>query len=128
MLVIVMPEHDPDNASGEFVSEPITPVVGTFTTELMTRGLAALPGAFTWRDRRYEIVECLEHSKQSSPEGYTTDGERYLRRQRFRVRLDTGQEAVIYVERQSRPGVSRKTAKKRWFLFTITSGKASGGG
>jgi hypothetical protein len=118
---IVMSDPGPDNAPADFVSEPIDPIAGSFSTELMTRGLASLPAGFTWRGRQYEIVECLEHTKQSSPEGHTADGERYLRRQQFRVRLDTGQEAVIYVERHARPGVSRKTAKKRWFLFTITS-------
>ncbi|MHC4949197.1 MAG: DUF6504 family protein [Planctomycetota bacterium] len=100
----------PDEA---FISEPITPEPGSFTTELMSRGLAGLPGAFTWRGRRYEIVDCIDHFKQSAPEGGT--GERYLRRQVFRVRLDTGQEASLYVERQARSGSGRR----RWFLYTL---------
>ncbi len=105
----------------EFISEPITPEPGTFTTELMRQGLASLPGAFEWRGRRYEIVECLEHIKQSDREGGRASGDSYLRRQQFTVRLDTGQIAQIYFERHARPGVSRETAKKRWFLYTLTS-------
>jgi hypothetical protein len=98
----------------EFISEPIEPEPGSFSTTMMTRGLAALPGAFTWRGRRYEIVECLDHVKQSTHEGHTADGERYLRRQQFVVRLDTGQEATIYVERQAK-------SRRRWFMYTISS-------
>ncbi|MCZ6836632.1 MAG: DUF6504 family protein [Planctomycetota bacterium] len=105
----------------EFISEPITPEPGSFDTTLMAIGLASLPGAFTWRDQRFEIVECLEHVKQTSNEGGTAVGDRYLRRQSFTVRLDSGQIARIYVERQARSGTSRSSAKKRWFLYSLTS-------
>ncbi len=30
-------------------------------------------------------------------------------------------EGCFYFERQARPGVSRKSAKKRWFLYSLTS-------
>ena len=105
----------------EFISESIAPEPGSFRTDLMAQGLASLPGAFTWRDRRYEIVECLEHVKKTSNEGGTAGGDRYLRRQQFTVRLDSGQVATIYLERHARPGGSRDSAKKRWFLYSITS-------
>jgi len=87
---------------------------------MMTRGLASMPAAFTWRGQRYEIVECLDHVKQSMHEGYTTDGERYLRRQTFTVLLDTGQLATVYVERNAPSGARKRAAKQRWFLYTIT--------
>jgi membrane dipeptidase len=103
----------------EFVSEPIEPAPGTFHTGLMTQGLAGLPGAFRWRGRRYEIVECLEHVKQSGPEGGRRDGETYLRRQRFRVRLASGEIAVISFERQPRAPSARAAAKRRWYLSSI---------
>lgn len=108
----------------QFISEPITPVAGAFDTSLMRQGLASLPSAFTWRGKRYEIIEVLEHTKQSSREGGFACGELYLRRQMFRVRLDTGEEAQIYFERQPRAGATRKTAKSRWFLYTLASGEA----
>jgi hypothetical protein len=104
----------------QFISEPIEPESGSFGTELMASGLASLPGAFTWRGRRYQVLECLEHAKQSTPEGGMGDGERYLRRQVFTVRLDTGQTARLYVQRQPPRGASREAAKKRWFLYSIT--------
>jgi len=106
---------------GEFVSEPIRPERGGFSPELMTQGLASMPSAFEWRGRRYEIVECLSHVKQSSPEAHRAGGELYLRRQEFVVRLDSGQIARIYIERQPRAGSSARSSKNRWFLFTISS-------
>lgn len=112
-----MPESYPE----QFVSEPISPEKGTFATDLMSRGLASLPTAFTWRNRRYVIVECMNHEKVSSPEGAKAGNEVYLRRQQFTVRLNTGQIARLYFQRQARAGQSREAAKQRWFLYTITS-------
>ena len=105
----------------EFISEPIDPEPGSFSTELMARGLAALPGAFTWRGRRYEVVECLDHFKETSTEGSSAQGDRYLRRQVFIVLLDTGQRAQLYVQRQSSAGGSARAAKRRWYLYSIIS-------
>ena len=120
------PDHD-ETADAEFISEAIEPEAGSFRTDLMTAGLAALPGAFTWRGRRYEIAECLSHHKRSAPEGHTAAGERYLRRQEFTVRLDTGQTAVIYIERQTRRGAGARAARQRWFLYTISAGPSEDG-
>ena len=117
---------DPDEGAHEFVSEPIEPEAGSFLPEMMARGLAALPGAFTWRGRRYGIIECLEHEKVSAAEGHKPGGERYLRRQQFVVRLDTGQTATIYVTRQPAAGARGAAARQRWFLYTITGGTAGG--
>jgi hypothetical protein len=110
---------EPPPGSETFVSEPIVPEPGSFSTGPMARGLASLPAAFTWRNRRYEIVECLEHSKVSAPEGGVEGKERYLRRQVFSVRLHTGQAATLYLERQARRGASPRAARRRWFLYSI---------
>lgn len=106
-------------ADEQFISEPITPETGSFSTDLMATGLASLPLAFVWRNRRYEITECLDHHKQSAPEGWVEGRERYLRRQVFAVRLDTGQNATIYLERHARRGSSPRAARQRWFLYSI---------
>lgn len=98
----------------QFISEPISPEPGSFSTDLMARGLASPPGAFTWRDRRYLVLECLSHEKRSSREGGS--GELYLRRQVFTVRLESGQIATIYLERQPRRGGN---PRQRWFLYSI---------
>ncbi|MHC5004124.1 MAG: DUF6504 family protein [Planctomycetota bacterium] len=99
----------------QFVSEPIVPDRGSFSPELMATGLASLPGGFTWRGRHFDIVECLDHHKQSSAEGGHAGGQVYLRRQVFRVRLDDGSIASLYVLRDSRAG------KRRWFMYSRAS-------
>lgn len=109
----------------EFISEPITPEAGSFSTELMARGLAALPGAFTWRDKRYEIAKCIDHFKETSTEGGNAQGDRYLRRQVFVVELDTGEIAKLYVLRQGAAGGSSKAKKQRWYLYSITGPKTA---
>ena len=100
----------------EFISEPIKPEAGTFSTGPMATGLASLPEAFVWRNRRYRIVECIEHGKQSSPD---STGEVYLRRQVFVVLLDSGQRATLYVLRQAPRGAAPGAARRRWFLYSI---------
>ena len=57
--------------------------------------------------------------KESVAEGHRQDGERYLRRQRFRVRLDTGKIAEIYIERQAPRGSSVARRRRRWYLYTL---------
>lgn len=103
----------------EFVSEPIKPERGSFDPEMMGRGLAALPRAFTWRGTRYEVVACLDHRKVSSAEGGFAQGDVYLRRQEFVVRLNTGQRAIMYVVRSPTSAVAAKPGSPRWFLYGI---------
>lgn len=106
----------------EFISEIITPDPGAFDAGMMSAGLASLPPAFAWRGRRYTIIECLEHVKLTSREGGFARGDRYLRRQRFTVRLDSGPTAVLDFHRhvQSRHGAPGN--KRRWVLYTIDYG------
>lgn len=106
--------------SEQFISEPITPEVGSFSTELMARGLAALPGAFTWRDKRYEVVACIDHFKETSTEGGKAQSDRYLRRQVFVVELNTGETAKLYVLRNASPSGSSKGKKQLWYIYSIT--------
>ncbi len=103
----------------DLISEPITPDAGTFDVDAMATGLAGLPQAFTWRNRHYHIAECLHTEKRSSPEGGVSTNEVYLRRQVFRVRLDSGQTATLYMERQARRGASARAARQRWFLYSL---------
>ena len=117
---------EPPAREQEFVSEPITPQRGAFAPQMMAAGLASPPKAFVWRNRRYEVVECLDHEKVSAPEGGVSGKERYLRRQVFRVRLDTGQTATIYVQRQAPRGASPRAAKRRWFLYSIETESRAG--
>ena len=114
-----MPNEEEQNCE-QFISEPITPEAGSFSTELMARGLAALPGAFIWRHKRYEITNCIDHFKETSTESSSAQSDRYLRRQVFIVELDTGETAKLYVLRNASPSRSSKAKKQLWYLYSIT--------
>jgi len=101
---------------GELVSELITPYAGTSDAAGMARGEPGLPAGFTWRDERYDVVEQLAAWKESSREGARAQGELYLRRHYFRLRMSDENVWVVYCLRQTpRSG----NPKKRWFLYTI---------
>lgn len=100
----------------EFVSEPITPQAGTFDATPMAAGLPGLPSGFDWRGAPFEIVERLDAWKQSGPEKGRADGERYLRRHCFRLRMSDGAIWTVYFTRQPSQGGSGKT---RWFLYSV---------
>lgn len=82
----------------------------------MAAGLPGLPAAFVWRQATWAVVERLEAWKQSAPEGGRADGERYLRRHYFRLRVSDGSVWTVYFVRQAPKSVS---PKRRWFLYAI---------
>lgn len=103
----------------EFVSEAIVPVAGTSDAAAMATGVPGLPRGFVWREQTHEIVACLETWKRSEPEGGRADGERYLRRHYYRLRVSDGMVWIVYFLRQ-RPRSG--SAKRRWFLYSIERG------
>lgn len=99
----------------EFISEQLLPHQGTFDTRRMGRGEPGLPGGFDWRDDSFAIVQELDSWKHSSREGSHAQGDLYLRRHYFRLRMSDDTIWVVYFERQPpRSG----NAKARWFLYT----------
>lgn len=100
----------------EFVSEPITPRRGTFDTAAMARGEPGLPTGFEWRSQWFDVVECLERAKQSGPEIGRLDGERYLRRHTYRLRMSDGSIWSVYFIRHTPRSGSRT---RRWFLHSL---------
>ena len=99
----------------ELISEPITPKAGSFDTSRMGRGEPGLPSSFTWRGGSFEIAEELSAWKESSREGGRAQGDLYLRRHYFKLRMSDGSTWTIYFERQTpRTG----NPKQRWFLYT----------
>jgi len=100
----------------EFVSEPITPHAGTFDASAMGRGVPGLPTGFDWRDLSLQILQLLEAWKHSSREGSRAQGELYLRRHYFRLRMSDESVWTVYFVRQTpRSGNQRS----RWFLYSI---------
>ncbi|MBN1513666.1 MAG: cytoplasmic protein [Phycisphaerae bacterium] len=100
----------------ELISEPITPLAGPKDAAAMARGEPGLPLGFTWRGREYRIADVLERWKQTGREGSRADGEVYVRRHAYRLRMNDGAEWSVYFVRQTpRSG----SARRRWFLYSI---------
>ena len=57
-----MPAVAPSYSS--FISEPITPVKGTFDPAGMARGEPGLPQKFRWRKKEFVVAEVLEQWKE----------------------------------------------------------------
>lgn len=100
----------------EFVSESIVPRQGTFDTQAMGRGEPGLPRGFTWREMEYDVVEKLAQWKHSTREGSRAQGELYLRRHYYKLRMSDSTVWTVYFTRQ--PSASG-SPKCRWFLYEI---------
>jgi hypothetical protein len=104
----------------EFISEAITPKAGTFDVSAMSRGEAGVPREFTWREQAYVVERLIETWKTSSADR----GEMYLRRHWFRIQTTTGEQMVLYCQRQTK---NAKRPKARWWLYSITRKADTGG-
>ncbi len=100
----------------EFVSEQIQPLPGTFDAGAMARGEPGLPQGFTWRDAPSQIIGRISQWKATSPEGGRADGEVYLRRHYFKLRMSDGSAWTVYFLRQP-PG--KGASKNRWYLYGV---------
>ena len=100
----------------EFVSENIVPHPGAFDARAMGRGEPGLPRGFTWRGASYAVVETLAQWKHSTREGGRAQGELYLRRHYYKLRMSDESTWTVYFVRQSPKSGS---PKRRWFLYTI---------
>lgn len=98
----------------EFISQPITPTAGTFDARAMSTGVPGLPAGFAWAGETFAIVELLERWKHTSREGSYAQGDVYLRRHYYRLKMSDGSVWTVYVLRQTpRSG----SPKQRWFLL-----------
>ena len=107
-------DHTPSPPHKEFVSEPITPVAGSFDTVSMAAGEPGLPARVMWRGAEYEVIRVLDAWKTTGPCRHGS-GEQYVRRHWFRVVTADGAEMELYFDRQ--PRVRQKS--HRWWLATI---------
>ncbi len=102
----------------EFVGDQITPAGGGFDMAAMGRGEPGLPSAFKWRGETVEIDAKISVWKHSERESSQAQGELYLRRHYFKLRMADGLVWTVYFIRQpSKSG----SPKARWFLYTIES-------
>jgi hypothetical protein len=101
-----------------FVGEPIKPVLGTFHTEMMARGMPGLPRRFTWRGQEHEVEAILEVRRTLGP-CTSGSGEMYVRRHWFTIRTTGGTTLTLYCDRQAR---RCQSPKARWWVFSIDRG------
>jgi hypothetical protein len=102
----------PGSPPGQFVSEPIEPMIGSADLAAMSRGEPGLPARFAWRGQTFETVQVLSTWKTSTRDR----GDLYLRRHWFEVATSCGRRMKLYCERQTR---TRGKPKSRWWLYTI---------
>lgn len=107
--------------SDQFVSEAITPEAGTFGLPTAV-GEPALPRRFKWRERSYDVREVLRGWKEHQADRTHGSGELYLRKHWFEVRVDDGSVMKLYFQRQPMSG---RSAKARWWLYSIVPGAPS---
>ena len=98
-----------------FISEPITPVKGTFDPAGMARGEPGLPQRFRWRKKEYAVAEVLEQWKDHGDCAHGS-GERYVRRHGYRVRVTDGTVFRLYFQRtfgRAQP------SSQRWWIQSV---------
>jgi len=101
-----------------FVSEPITPVEGTFDPAGMARGEPGLPHQFRWRKKEFTVAEVLEQGKEYGSCAHGS-GERYVRRHSYRVRATDGTVLRLYVQRSF--GRAKFSTANRWWIQSVES-------
>jgi phosphoribosylglycinamide formyltransferase-1 len=103
-----------------FVSEPITPLEGSFDPAGMARGEPGLPRQFRWRKRVYTVAEVLEQGKEHGDCRHGS-GERYVRRHVYRVRTADGTLFQLYFQRSF--GRGKWQARRRWWVRSVEAGE-----
>jgi phosphoribosylglycinamide formyltransferase-1 len=99
-----------------FVSEPLTPLGGSFDTALMAQGEPGLPHRFRWRGQEWQVAAILEKWKDHGDCRHGS-GERYVRKHVYRVQTAEGPVLNIYFQRTF--GKSRPGTLSRWWVHTM---------
>jgi phosphoribosylglycinamide formyltransferase-1 len=99
------------------VSEPVTPVSGSFNAESMASGSPGVPMAFSWRGAEYRVKAMLGERKtlRGCRNGST---DRYIDKHFYTVETESGEVMTLY---RARTG----SKSDKWILYTITP-KAEG--
>jgi hypothetical protein len=101
-----------------FIGEAITPEDRSFSVSAMALGKPGLPRKFSWKGKKFSVIEVLEEWKECGDCRHGS-GERYVRKHWFRVRTTGDLEMRIYFERQG-----RTSGGSRWRLYSIRNSEA----
>ncbi len=105
------------SAAPRFVSEPIRPSSPPVSASALAAGAPSLPEGFTWRGMEHRIAEVLGHSKVMDEESFS--GQSYVRRHRYRLRMEDGAVWTVYFVRHPPRSGTRSPKAPRWYLQTI---------
>jgi DNA polymerase-4 len=98
------------------ISEPITPLAGSFDAAAMSQGEPGPPAGFVWHDREYRVLSRGRTWKVARPE---PGGELYVRRHYFLLEMDDGSRWTVYCLRKVSPARRSGPPAPRWFLYSI---------
>jgi len=103
---------DDANPDEKLISEPVTPVSGSFNAAAMAQGEPGVPMIFSWRGNEYHIEAILDSWKnlRACRNG---SREQYVNKHFFKVRTESGEVMTLY---RARTG----SKKDVWTLYTIT--------
>lgn len=93
------------------ISEPVTPVAGSFNAAAMAAGTPGVPMAFRWRGADYRVARILDSWKNLRP-CRNGSGEQYINKHFFKIETECGRIMTLY---RARTG----SKKDSWTLFTI---------
>ena len=94
----------------QFVSEPIVPVAESFDADTLSHGEPSLPSGFTWGEQTLVVRALLRTWRGTKVDR----GDTYLKRHWFEFETQDERTAVVYFDRQAKPGAAR------WWLYTIS--------
>ena len=107
------PSSDSGALNEKLISEPVTPVAGSFNTAAMATGSPGVPMAFVWRGKEYRVARIMAERKtlRGCRNG---SGEKYIDKHIFTVKAESGETMTLYRARTGSKGDS-------WVLYTIAN-------
>lgn len=99
------------------ISEPVTPVTGSFNAASMAAGEPGVPMAFSWRGTDYRVARIIE-TRKNLRGCRNGSGEQYVNKHFSKVETETGEIMTLY---RTRTG----SKKDVWVLYTIETGKTA---
>jgi phosphoribosylglycinamide formyltransferase-1 len=100
------------SAPGEkLISEPVTPVAGSFDAAAMARGTPGVPTEFIWRGTPYRVKNILGERKTLRG-CHHGSGEQYIDKHFYDIETESGDRMTLY---RTRSG----SKKDSWILYTM---------
>lgn len=110
------PLSDRPDPKERLISEPVTPVAGSFNAAAMAAGEPGVPMAFSWRGTDYRVERVIE-TRKNLRGCHNGSGEKYVNKHFFTVETTSGEVMTLY---RTRTG----SKKDSWILYTLEGARA----